>query len=120
MRSRIPDILEFADLKNYELVPVKGLSSGMIARLGFAIATDVQPDILILDEVLSVGDRSFRNKCQQRIDKFLGGDTTVLVVSHDLDFIGKSCDKVIWLDRGKIKYIGNGEETVSQYLSTVK
>jgi ABC-type polysaccharide/polyol phosphate transport system ATPase subunit len=120
MRSRIPDILEFADLKNYELVPVKGLSSGMVARLGFAIATDVQPDILILDEVLSVGDRSFRNKCQQRIDKFLGGDTTVLVVSHDLDFIGKSCDKVIWLDRGKIKYIGNGEETVSQYLSTVK
>jgi ABC-type polysaccharide/polyol phosphate transport system ATPase subunit len=95
------------------------LSSGMVARLGFAIATDVQPDILILDEVLSVGDQSFKNKCQHRLDKFLNGDTTVLVVSHELDFISTSCDKAIWLDRGRIKFIGSGKETVARYLDTV-
>jgi ABC-type polysaccharide/polyol phosphate transport system ATPase subunit len=119
MQARIPTILDFAELNDYALVPVKGLSSGMVARLGFAIATDVQPDISILDEVLSVGDQSFKNKCQHRIDKFLNGDTTVLVVSHDLDFIATSCDKAIWLDRGRIKFIGSGKETVARYLDTV-
>ncbi|WP_373547602.1 ABC transporter ATP-binding protein [Chamaesiphon sp.] len=119
MQERTPMILDFAELNDYELVPVKGLSSGMVARLGFAIATDVQPDILILDEVLSVGDQNFKNKCQHRIDKFLNGDTTVLVVSHDLDFIRTSCDKAIWLDRGQIKFTGSGTETVDRYLNTV-
>jgi ABC-type polysaccharide/polyol phosphate transport system ATPase subunit len=120
MQARTTRILDFAELSDYELVPVKGLSSGMVARLGFAIATDVQPDILILDEVLSVGDRSFRNKCQHRIDDFLTGDTTVLVVSHDLDFIRNSCHKAIWLERGRIKFSGTGVETVDRYLSTIK
>ena len=119
MKARTPMILDFAELNDYALVPVKGLSSGMVARLGFAIATDVQPDILILDEVLSVGDQSFKNKCQHRIDKFLNGETTVLVVSHDLDFIRTACDKAIWLDRGRIKFIGSGKETVDRYLDTV-
>ena len=119
MQERTPMILDFAELNDYALVPVKGLSSGMVARLGFAIATDVQPDILILDEVLSVGDQSFKNKCQHRIDKFLNGDTTVLVVSHDLEFIRTSCDKAIWLDRGRVKFTGSGEETVDRYLDTV-
>ena len=119
MQKRIPMILDFAELNDYALVPVKGLSSGMVARLGFAIATDVQPDILILDEVLSVGDQSFKNKCQHRIDKFLNGDTTVLVVSHDLGFIRTSCDKVIWIERGRIKYVGSGKETVDRYLNTL-
>jgi ABC-2 type transport system ATP-binding protein len=120
MRDRIPSILDFAELNDYELVPVKGLSSGMIARLGFAIATDIQPDILILDEVLSVGDQSFKNKCQRRIDKFLHGDTTVLVVSHDLEFVSASCNKAIWLEQGRIKYSGTGAQTVARYLATVK
>jgi ABC-2 type transport system ATP-binding protein len=119
MAERTPTILDFAELNDYALVPVKGLSSGMVARLGFAIATDVQPDILILDEVLSVGDQNFKNKCQHRIDKFLNGDTTVLVVSHDLNFISASCDKAIWLERGRIKFIGSGKETVDRYLDTV-
>jgi ABC-type polysaccharide/polyol phosphate transport system ATPase subunit len=119
MQERTPMILDFAELNDYALVPVKGLSSGMVARLGFAIATDVQPDILILDEVLSVGDQSFKNKCQHRLDKFLNGDTTVLVVSHDLDFISTSCDKAIWLERGRIRFIGGGKETVDRYLDTV-
>ncbi len=119
MQERTATILNFAELNDYALVPVKGLSSGMVARLGFAIATDVQPDILILDEVLSVGDQSFKNKCQHRIDKFLDGDTTVLVVSHDLDFIRTSCERAIWLDRGRIVFMGNSQETVDRYLDTV-
>jgi ABC-2 type transport system ATP-binding protein len=119
MQRRIPSILDFAELTEYELVPVKGLSSGMVARLGFAIATDIQPDILILDEVLSVGDQSFKNKCQRRIDKFMNGDTTVLVVSHELEFIKASCDRAIWLDKGQVKFSGTGKETVDRYLSSI-
>ncbi len=117
MRERACSILEFAELHDYALVPVKGLSSGMVARLGFAIATDVQPDILILDEVLSVGDESFKNKCQQRIDHFWNVNATVLVVSHDLNFIRKACKTVIWLDKGVIKFIGNEDEAINLYLT---
>jgi ABC-2 type transport system ATP-binding protein len=120
MRSRAPSILEFAELNDSALAPVKGLSSGMVARLGFAIATDVKPDILILDEVLSVGDESFKNKCKQRIDKFWHGNATILVVSHDLGFIKQSCDRGMWLDRGKIRFMGNAEETVDYYLKAVQ
>jgi ABC-type polysaccharide/polyol phosphate transport system ATPase subunit len=116
MRGRVQSILDFAELQDYALVPVKGLSSGMVARLGFAIATDVQPDILILDEVLSVGDESFKNKCQKRMNKFWNENTTVLVVSHDLEFVKKSCKQAIWLDKGKIKFIGKAEQAVDYYL----
>ena len=119
MKARARSILEFADLEDYALVPVKGLSSGMVARLGFSIATDVQPDILILDEVLSVGDESFKNKCKQRMDKFWDANATVLVVSHDLEFIQESCDKAIWLSKGKVQLVGNASEAVKYYLESV-
>jgi ABC-2 type transport system ATP-binding protein len=117
MKSRVASILEFAGLEDYVLAPVKALSSGMVARLGFAIATDVQPDILILDEVLSVGDENFKNKCKQRIEKFWDMNATVLVVSHDLEFIEKSCSYAIWLDKGKISFIGTAKQTVKNYLA---
>ncbi|MGK7873124.1 MAG: ABC transporter ATP-binding protein [Xenococcaceae cyanobacterium] len=120
MKDRAQLILEFAELEDYALAPVKALSSGMVARLGFAIATDVQPDILILDEVLSVGDENFKKKCQQRIEKFWDGHATVLVVSHALDFIKESCQRAIWLDQGKIRFAGNADEAVSYYLSAIK
>ena len=119
MKARAHSILEFAELEDYVLVPVKGLSSGMVARLGFAIATDVQPDILILDEVLSVGDESFKNKCKQRMDKFWDANATVLVVSHDLEFIQESCDQAIWLSKGKVQLVGNASEAVKHYLESV-
>ncbi|MDD1414225.1 ABC transporter ATP-binding protein [Dolichospermum sp. ST_con] len=119
MKARAHSILEFAELEDYVLVPVKGLSSGMVARLGFAIATDVQPDILILDEVLSVGDESFKNKCKQRMDKFWDANATVLVVSHDLEFIQESCDQAIWLSKGKVQLVGNASEAVKYYLESV-
>ncbi|MEH1872568.1 ABC transporter ATP-binding protein [Nostoc sp.] len=119
MRNRVPSILEFAELQDYPFVPVKGLSSGMVARLGFSIATDVQPDILILDEVLSVGDESFKNKCKRRIEKLWDENVTILVVSHDLKFIQDSCQKCIWLDRGKIQLTGNAGDVVKKYLTSV-
>ncbi|MEH1885267.1 ABC transporter ATP-binding protein [Nostoc sp.] len=119
MKSRAASILEFAELQDYAFVPVKGLSSGMVARLGFSIATDVQPDILILDEVLSVGDESFKNKCKQRIEKYWDEKVTILVVSHDLKFIERTCQKSIWLDKGEIKFTGSAEEVVNKYLNFV-
>jgi lipopolysaccharide transport system ATP-binding protein len=119
MKNRTQSILEFAELEEYRFMPVKGLSSGMVARLGFAIATDVQPDILILDEVLSVGDQSFRNKCKRRMEEFWEAQATILVVSHDLHFVRQSCDRVIYLDKGKIKLIGEAKEAIGFYLDTV-
>jgi ABC-type polysaccharide/polyol phosphate transport system ATPase subunit len=103
-------------LQDYALVPVKGLSSGMVARLGFSIATDVQPDILILDEVLSVGDERFKHKSKQRINEFWHDNSTVLVVSHDLNFVKQSCVRGIWLEQGKLRFIGNADEAVEKYL----
>ena len=120
MEARVTSILEFADLTDYSLAPVKALSSGMTARLGFSIATDVEPDILILDEVLSVGDESFKHKCKKRMDRLWGHNTTILVVAHGLDFIQQACDRVIWLDRGKIRFIGDTDEGINRYLLSVQ
>src|ERR687886_347217 len=117
--DRAPAILDFAELEEYTFVPVKALSSGMVARLGFAIATDIQPDILILDEVLSVGDESFRNKCKRRIEKFWEANATVVVVSHDLEFVRQSCDRVIWLSEGQIKFAGSTEQALNHYLNSI-
>ena len=117
MATRASLILEFAELQDYALVPVKGLSSGMTARLGFAIATDVKPDILILDEVLSVGDVSFKNKCSQRMEEFWQDHVTVLLVSHSMEMIRNNCHKTIWMDQGHIKMIGKTNDVVDQYLN---
>jgi ABC-2 type transport system ATP-binding protein/lipopolysaccharide transport system ATP-binding protein len=119
MKARAHSILEFAELEDYALVPVKGLSSGMVARLGFSIATDVQPDILILDEVLSVGDERFKNKCKQRMDKFWDANATVLVVSHSMEFIGESCSKAIWLSKGNVKLFGESKNIITSYIASI-
>jgi ABC-2 type transport system ATP-binding protein len=117
MKERTSGILDFAELTEYRHAPVKSLSSGMSARLGFAIATDVQPDILILDEVLSVGDERFRQKCQSRMDNFWKDNATVIVVSHDLGFVEQSCTRCIWLHQGQVQDIGLPAEIVDSYLS---
>ena len=119
MQQRAKLIIEFAELEEYSLVPVKSLSSGMKARLGFAIATDVEPDILILDEVLSVGDERFKNKCEAKMKQFWQTGITILLVSHSMDLIAETCDKAIWLDRGKIKFIGAAKDAVELYLSHI-
>ena len=119
MKSRAKLILKFAELESSALIPVKGLSSGMTARLGFAIATDVSPDILILDEVLSVGDVSFKNKCSQRMQDFWRDDITILLVSHSMELICENCQKAIWMEQGRVKMIGKAEEVVEHYLASV-
>jgi len=116
MKGKISSILEFAQLEEYAEIPVKALSSGMTARLGFSIATDVKPDILILDEVLSVGDAHFQSKSKQRMDQLWQANTTVLLVSHDLDFLQKTCTSAILLDKGNIKFIGSVHEAIKIYL----
>jgi ABC-type polysaccharide/polyol phosphate transport system ATPase subunit len=119
MQHRALSILDFAELNDYHLAPVKALSSGMTARLGFAIATDVHPDILILDEVLSVGDESFMRKCQKRLDAFWQDHVTVLVVSHSMDFIRESCNRCIFLANGSIQAAGDAKDIVDQYLDGI-
>ena len=116
MVDRADLILDFAELQDYALVPVKGLSSGMTARLGFAIATDVKPDILILDEVLSVGDVSFKNKCSQRMEEFWQDHVTVLLVSHSMEMIRQNCHKAIWMEQGQIRMMGETNNVVDEYL----
>ncbi|MGH7683358.1 MAG: ABC transporter ATP-binding protein, partial [Vulcanimicrobiaceae bacterium] len=115
MREHLDAILDFAELQDYRNDPVKTLSSGMTARLGFAIATEFRPDILILDEVLSVGDEAFQRKCRERIDALWDEDVTILVVSHQLNVILKSCNRALWLERGAIVCDSPPYEAVLRY-----
>jgi ABC-2 type transport system ATP-binding protein len=119
MRARAQSILEFAELEDYARAPLKALSSGMNARLGFAVATDRRPEILILDEVLAVGDESFRQKSTQRITEFWDAHSTILAVSHGLDFIATQCERAIWLDQGRLVMIGPAREVTERYLESV-
>jgi len=115
MRERYAEIMDFAELWSFEDVPVKNFSSGMYARLGFAIATQVKPDILIVDEILGVGDYKFQEKCHKRIREIMSGGTTVLMVSHSGSTIKEFCDRAVWLENGRIRAIGPAEEICDQY-----
>ena len=97
-------------------VPVQNFSSGMTARLAFSIATIVEPEILIVDEILSVGDIAFQSKSEKKMMSMIRGGTTVLFVSHSIDQIQKMCDKIVWIDHGEIKKIG-GKEICNEYLT---
>lgn len=115
MDSKFDEIIDFAELQNFVDVPVKNFSSGMYARLGFAIATMVQPDILIVDEVLSVGDYKFQKKCEDRIQAMLDKGITVVLVSHDINMIKKLCTKVVWLEHGHLRDIGPTAKVCKEY-----
>lgn len=117
MDSKFNEIIDFAELRNFVDVPVKNFSSGMYARLGFAIATMVQPDILIVDEVLSVGDYKFQQKCEKRIREMIQNGVTIILVSHEIKLIQKLCTKVIWLEHGCVKDMGNAEIISKEYES---
>lgn len=119
MIEKVPGILEFSELEEYSAMPVKTLSSGMNARLGFAIASDVDPAVLILDEVLSIGDEHFRRKCRTRIERFWHQETTIFVVSHDLSFIEQSCTRVFCLQGGRVAFEGPAKTAIRFYLDTV-
>lgn len=115
IKEKMDDIIDFAELKEFIDTPIKNYSSGMKARLGFSIATAKVPEILIVDEVLSVGDGRFRKKSEQKMIEIIKSDATVLFVSHSLEQIRRLCTKVVWLEKGKVKIVGETKEVCDAY-----
>ena len=115
LKDHFDEIIDFAELENFVNVPVKNFSSGMYARLGFAIATVVKPDILIVDEVLAVGDFQFYQKCERRITDMIKNGVTIILVSHDISMIERLCTKLLWLEHGKVRDFGDKERICEQY-----
>lgn len=108
-------IVDFAELRDFLDVPIKNYSSGMVARIAFAIATIIKPDILIVDEILSVGDFLFQQKCEQRISELMAGGTTVVIVSHSIEQIERLCDRVLWIEKGDKRMLGKTSEVCEAY-----
>lgn len=118
MDEKFDEIVEFSEMQDFLDVPMKNYSSGMVARIGFAIATVTTPDILIVDEILAVGDFLFQQKCEARINEMINNDTTVIIVSHSIEQIERLCKHCVWLEKGKIKMIGNAGEVCNAYKNT--
>lgn len=115
IRRKLESIVEFSELQEFIDEPVRTYSSGMVARLGFSVAVHVDPDILILDEVLSVGDQGFRRKCEAKISQFAREGKTLLFVSHGLETILAMCHRAIWLEHGRVRKDGPAQEVVADY-----
>ncbi len=115
MESVFDEIVEFSELEQFINSPVRTYSSGMFARLGFAVATAHMPEILILDEILSVGDDAFQRKCNHRMKNFQQAGTTVLMVSHALDMLEGMCNRIAWIDHGKIQKTGEPQDVIAAY-----
>ena len=113
--ERIEGIVEFSGLRDFVRSPIRNYSSGMQARLGFSIATAWQPDLLILDEVLGVGDARFLKRCERRIEEFREAGTTILIVSHDPAAVRKNCQRALWLEQGRLVADGPTEEILARY-----
>ena len=118
MKEKFDEIVDFAELRDFLDMPIKNYSSGMAARLGFSIATVVQPDILIVDEVLSVGDYAFQQKCEARMHGMLEKGTTLLYVSHSIESVRSLCNKALWLDKGKVRMNGDVMEVSQKYMES--
>lgn len=108
-------IVDFAELRDFLDMPIKNYSSGMVARIAFAIATVITPDILIVDEILSVGDFLFQEKCERRINELMEGGTTIVIVSHTIAQIERLCDRVMWIEKGDLKMLGETKEVCQAY-----
>ncbi len=115
MDEKFDDIVEFSEMREFLDTPMKNYSSGMVARIGFAIATVTKPDILIVDEILAVGDFRFQQKCEERINSMINDDTTVIIVSHTMDQIERLCNRCAWLEKGKLRMIGPCQEVCEAY-----
>lgn len=115
MKEKMDEIIEFSELHDFMDVAVKNFSSGMVARLGFAIATSVVPEILIVDEILSVGDFLFQQKCEERMNHMMDSGATVLIVSHSIEQIKRLCTHVMWLEKGKVVMVGEAKEVCEAY-----
>ena len=116
LNERYEDIVNFAELHNFMDVPIKNFSSGMMARLAFSVATITDPEILIVDEILSVGDPAFQTKSEKKMMSMINGGTTVLYVSHSINSIRRLCNRVIWLDHGRVVAVGETNRIVNAYL----
>ena len=119
MEQHFDEIVDFAELWDFLDMPIKNYSSGMAARLGFAIATVVRPGILICDEVLSVGDYAFQQKCEQRMSDMRKNGTTLLYVSHSIESVKSVCDHALWLDKGNVKMVGDVETVGDAYMEAL-
>jgi ABC-type polysaccharide/polyol phosphate transport system ATPase subunit len=117
MQEKYAEIVDFSELGEFIEVPVKNYSSGMIARLGFSCATTVRPEILIVDEILGVGDHHFQEKCSKRMEDMMGAGTTVILVSHSEADVRRICKKAAWIDHGKLMFLGASEEALDRYNS---
>ena len=115
LHEKYDEIVEFSELGQFIEVPIRNYSSGMLARLAFSIATVVNPEILLVDEILSVGDAAFQEKSKKRMLELMGGGTTVLFVSHSLEQIREMCNRVVWLEHGNVKMVGAAAEVCDVY-----
>lgn len=116
--TKVADIFDFAELWDFKDTPVKYFSSGMVARLAFSISTIVIPDVLIVDEILSVGDIAFQRKSYDRMVELMNSGTTVVYVSHDVQTLKDMCHRVLWLEKGKVKMLGEASEVCDAYLAS--
>ena len=117
---RFDEIVEFAELQDFIDAPVKTYSSGMYMRLGFAVAIHVDPDVLLVDEVLAVGDEGFTHKCLDKFGEFKRRGKTILLVTHSLQLVERFCDEALWLDSGKVRGSGDPKRVVGAYLTDVE
>ncbi len=117
--SKVASILNFSELWDFKDVPVKFFSSGMVARLAFSVATLVVPDILIVDEILSVGDLGFQKKSYERMKNLMNSGSTVVYVSHDVKTLSEMCNRVMWLDKGKIKLLGKSKTVCECFINNI-
>ncbi len=115
LNSKYQEIVDFSELGQFIDVPIRNYSSGMLMRLAFSVATVVNPEILIVDEILAVGDANFQEKSRKRMLELMGGGTTVLFVSHSMDQIREMCDRVVWLEHGELQAVGETQLLCSQY-----
>ena len=115
IREKFDEIIEFSEMREFLDVPMKNYSTGMVTRVAFAIATVTDPDILIADEILSVGDFLFQEKCERRIEEMIGNGTTVLLVNHNVEQVERLCDHAIWLNKGEVIMDGSPDEVCDAY-----
>ncbi len=115
LESLIPGIIEFTELENFIEQPIRTYSSGMLARLGFAVSTAVVPDVLILDEVMSVGDGAFRERCKERLTTLIDDARILLLCSHNMNYLKEQCERVIWMNRGQVVRDGATDEVLEEY-----
>lgn len=120
MKDHFDEIVEFAEIQDFLDSPIKNYSSGMKARLGFSIATMVKPDILIVDEILSVGDYKFRQKCDKRMQELLNNGTTLLYVSHSIDEVKRLCDHALWIEKGVARMQGEANAVCDAYMAEME